>query len=634
MKSRINEAFRMPAEGWLSYRIVLMLLKSGDLKKYKSILQKASDMPVPAGRFFDKKARELVYKKIVMPLHKAGKIDPTKIKDLQKYFKKYGEEEIMSKWNKEFPPGDKGRGLWILSGTIMSGMKQEDYVAKPLGIKESQRPTMKSKINEKKKYPDLTDKQYAVLVKDRKKLEKSINKNLVLLKKAKFKKNIGKLPIYTATNANGEPVDITITKKGNIQRHDHFKKWGSDIGQIYGNVVGDVFQINKGKMGKGRRESIEYELRNMIREEIMKSLITEKFASKKITQLFKMMDGRDQKFFATTAKGRGFAWSDVEDKNVGANANPSNDYMNIFILDKDKENPFQRTSEYGRLNKGIIGITIGKKSMYWPKQRYSHKPGMVGNQQKSVDNYKRYSAVADRVISIALSDIPSAKEKQAARAEAQKGATALMQARDVANANHKRYKKALTMKVAATGAEGMEKLMAQAAKVVQQVIDKNTQMLKKGKYQTSWDTYKTVTDRYSRMVDAYVRYKQEFAAAEKEKAAMKGKDVDTSWRRDYVANYMKEIKDYYTDMLQKAKIVNQGEYRDIVREGLNEANPDGTISPDEDKKRAILVKSSVNNMKKFVNDIKKQADKIGGSFRSPGIKAEVKKAIKGIFDSL
>ena len=27
-------------------------------------------------------------------------------------------------------------------------------MAKPLGIKESQRPTMKSKINEKKKYPD------------------------------------------------------------------------------------------------------------------------------------------------------------------------------------------------------------------------------------------------------------------------------------------------------------------------------------------------------------------------------------------------------------------------------------------------------------------------------------------------
>ena len=315
----------------------------------------------------------------------------------------------------------------------------------------------------------------------------------------------------------------------------------------------------------------EEKLRKLIREEIMKSLITEKFESKAITALFQVMDSTDKKFFGSTAKTRGFAWSDVQDKNVSSKANPSNDYMNIFILNDRKVNPFQRDSEYGQLDKGIIGITIGKKSMYWPKQRYSHTPSMIGNQQKSVDNYKRYSEVADRVLSIALSDIPSTKEKQAARAEAKKGAAALMTARDVANANQRRYKKALTLKVAATGAEGMEKLMAQAAKVVQQVIDKNTQMLKKGKYQTSWDTYKTVTDRYSRMVDSYVRYKQEFASMEKEKAAMKGKDID-SWRTDYVANYMKEIKDYYQDMLKKAKIVNQGEYRDIVKEGkLNEA---------------------------------------------------------------
>ena len=385
----------------------------------------------------------------------------------------------------------------------------------------------------------------------------------------------------------------------------------------------------------------EEKLRKLIREEIIKSLITEKFASKKITQLFKMMDGRDQKFFATTAKGRGFAWSDVEDKNVGAGANPSNDYMNIFILNDRKVNPFQTSSEYGQLDKGIIGITIGKKSMYWPKQRYSHKPGMVGNQQKSLDNYKRYSEVADRVISIALSDIPSAKEKQAARAEAQKGATALMQARDVANANHKRYKKALTMKVAATGAEGMEKLMAQAAKVVQQVIDKNTQMLKKGKYQTSWDTYKTVTDRYSRMVDSYVRYKQEFAAAEKEKAAMKGKDVDTSWRNDYVANYMKEIKDYYTDMLQKAKIVNQGEYRDIVKEGLNEArefvviDPRGNAKPVGSKVQASqYIKKMGGPRKGYHLVLKKNATKARRAIEKNGGNASSTKVQDIMFDLL
>ena len=72
---------------------------------------------------------------------------------------------------------------------------------------------MKSEINEKKKYPEMTDKEYAALTKDKKTLEKSINKNLFLLTKAKFKKNIGKFPIYTAINANDEPVDVIDNKE-------------------------------------------------------------------------------------------------------------------------------------------------------------------------------------------------------------------------------------------------------------------------------------------------------------------------------------------------------------------------------------------------------------------------------------
>ena len=304
----------------------------------------------------------------------------------------------------------------------------------------------------------------------------------------------------------------------------------------------------------------EFQLRKLIREEIFKSLLTEKFQSTKITKLFNLMNNQDKAFFETTAKTRGFAWSDVEDKDVTDGAVPSNDNMNIFIIDTDNAmNPYAGKYEWDKLDKGIIGITIGKKSMYWPGRRYSSKGSMIGSQGGKLDNYKRYSETADRVLSIKLSDIPSAKEKQAARAEAQKGATALMAAKDVVDTNQKRYQKALTLKVAATGAKGMDKMMAEAAKVVSQVIDKNTAMLKKGKYQTSWDTYQSVTDAYRRMVDSYVRYKQEFASAEKSK----GEDDD--WRQDYVAIYMKEIKDYYTDMLKKAKVVMSGEYKDIGR---------------------------------------------------------------------
>ena len=454
-KNKINEAFRMPAEGWISYRIVLMLLKSGDLKKYRSILQKAADMPVPSGRYFDKKATELVYKKIVMPLHKAGKIDPRNLKDFKKYFKKYGEEEVMSKWNEEFPPGDEGRGLWILAGTIMGGIKQEDYVAKPLGIKESKGQIMKENI-----------------------------------------------------------------------------------------------------------------LRKMIREEIIKSLITEKFASSKITNLFKLMDSRDRKFFDMTAKSRGFAWSDVEDENIFNSVNPDKNHMNIFIVDKRKENPYKVGYEYG-LQPGIIGITIGRKSMYWPKQRYSSPSAKIGSQGRKLDNFKRYTEVADRILSIALDDIPSAKDKQAARVAAKQGATALMANKTIVDQNIKRYKKALQAKVMAKGPDALKQMLDEATAIVSKVFEYNTQMLKKGKYNNGWDSYQTIANSYGSMVRAYENYVRDAAEYEKEIGAGKFDDRLGNWKKDYIASRAGEVKGYYQEIIKKSKIVTDSKnFRDIVREGL------------------------------------------------------------------
>lgn len=65
-----------------------------------------------------------------------------------------------------------------------------------------------------------------------------------------------------------------------------------------------------------------------------------------------------------------------------------------------------------------------------------------------------------------------------------------------------------------------------------------------------------------------------------------------------------------------------------------EANADGTISPDEDRKREKLVKDSVKNLKKLVDDIKRQAYKIGGTFRSPGIRHEIHKHLKNVVNDL
>ena len=72
-----------------------------------------------------------------------------------------------------------------------------------------------------------------------------------------------------------------------------------------------------------------------------------------------------------------------------------------------------------------------------------------------------------------------------------------------------------------------------------------------------------------------------------------------------------------------------------ITEGkLNEANPDGTISPDEDRKREKLLKDSMRDIKKITDKIKKEADKIGGEFRSPGIRSQIHQKIRQIVDDL
>ena len=63
-------------------------------------------------------------------------------------------------------------------------------------------------------------------------------------------------------------------------------------------------------------------------------------------------------------------------------------------------------------------------------------------------------------------------------------------------------------------------------------------------------------------------------------------------------------------------------------EGINEANPDGTISPDEDKRKEVLMKKVSTEARKLVAMIKAEAKSIGGKFRAPGIEADARNVIR------
>ena len=66
-------------------------------------------------------------------------------------------------------------------------------------------------------------------------------------------------------------------------------------------------------------------------------------------------------------------------------------------------------------------------------------------------------------------------------------------------------------------------------------------------------------------------------------------------------------------------------YSDIV--SYNEANADGTISDDEDEKRAELINRVKGEMEELLASAEFDAEEIGGPFRSPGIMADIRKLL-------
>ena len=66
-------------------------------------------------------------------------------------------------------------------------------------------------------------------------------------------------------------------------------------------------------------------------------------------------------------------------------------------------------------------------------------------------------------------------------------------------------------------------------------------------------------------------------------------------------------------------------------EKVDEANPDGTISDDEDERRDMLEMEIYQQTETLINFLKEEAEAIGGPFRSPGIIADCVKQIKDAF---
>jgi hypothetical protein len=312
------------------------------------------------------------------------------------------------------------------------------------------------------------------------------------------------------------------------------------------------------------------QLRGLIKEcfvELLREgLITEKFASKKISMIHKRLRGRDKEVFQKLHNSHGIAWDQVDDSFVSKGADTSKG-INFFFINKDKTNSYAKSSWDARLSgPNLLGVTSGKSVLYAGANTLSKEKGSgwrwskdpVGMGSKEMNNFKRFNEYADEVWNVDTGGAQKAygtADKTAERSAAKEGATALLKAKEIAQANKARYEKILSDRLAKSGpADQAIKMVESISAEYNKAIQKRLAMLKKGKVADTWSSsYMGVV---SQAYDSIIREFQYLMQEEKNMMVGKKKDIEKGgtgeWSeekyfRDRMVEHARKIQKHYKE---------------------------------------------------------------------------------------
>ena len=366
-------------------------------------------------------------------------------------------------------------------------------------------------------------------------------------------------------------------------------EWTSIGKRIFPKSAPTAGNIGQNKTLKGETIMKKVDVKRIIKEELAKALykrikeskdiLTEKFASKKLSRLAKEKDFRT-KFFTAASNTYDIAWDQVPDSAVTMNKpSGNNDVLNFFFVNQSKQNPFKGNSWDGTIYAGLIGATKGKKHIYNHRPRWNDKTGdsvrsttkgsqRMGAQTAGLHNYKRYAEVADTVYSIDISKLKGATaDIKASRAEAKKGATALMKAKDMAEANRSRYEGLLKDRLAKSSpGDQVIKIVDAITKMYKSSIDKQISMLKKKKVSHGWNSTADLINRGYRDIfsefERYMRAENDVirGAEEDKKDKLKHGDKERwnseKYYQKQLLNYARSIQKEYKSLKQALKKID------------------------------------------------------------------------------
>tara|TARA_R100001377_G_scaffold81048_1_gene60335 strand:+ start:1082 stop:3220 length:2139 start_codon:yes stop_codon:yes gene_type:complete len=308
--------------------------------------------------------------------------------------------------------------------------------------------------------------------------------------------------------------------------------------------------------------------------------LTEAFASTKLGQLFGKVTkySNDKNFLSGMAKSYGLEWDKITDDQVkGPDTKLDRKGIDLIIATQDVN--LARTSTYDwttYIKKGqLLGATIKGKRVWAGRVGISTGAGknrsFVGLDKRGYSNVKSVLSITGAVVYHIDPELKSrgAGEKQASRAEAKAGATALMKARDVKDNNKKAYQAALRVKAGQEGKGALIKMIETATKMYEKVLKEKLDMLKKGMVSAErWnnDSWSTVSRAHQQMIRDFQYWMREAAdqEAQAKKDGPKGSRGGADYMQKSMNNYALNIKTEFNTMNSALKKIDKStEYSKI-----------------------------------------------------------------------
>lgn len=378
------------------------------------------------------------------------------------------------------------------------------------------------------------------------------------------------------------------------------RKYGKQImkGRIHSLLKpANAFGVERGMDAKTKKEwkaimskLKESKLANVKVES--KQPLNEKFASKKITDIYNKITGgkyaTDRKFWGAASRAYNIEWDKVTDDMVsGPTGRMTRKGLEFLLAGQDMVVRGTGRYDYGRtIKKGqILSAAYNGKAIYFGKSGVTTGAATAGTYPEyiglNVMGFKNADQIIKKltgkveVYQIDTDKASGAGAKRQSRKDARKDATALMSLFSIKNQNLARYEKALKDRLAnSSPADQAWKMVEATQRMLNDALKKDLDMLKKGKQRDSWRSASSILQNaYSNMTNAIVQIKSfENAAikgAEKDKAKGLKKGDKNVWSEekyylDRIVEEARRIQKSYKEMkMTLSKIDKDKEYYDV-----------------------------------------------------------------------